>query len=162
MNSRKCLNQTQITIIDSLFTKFSDTSLARLHYAKGLQYLAQKLQRGGPLCQSMVETSSFIYRDIKWARDESARRREYEDAEIMKNEKKHGIRPRPLHKKNLLHDPLRDETLSYIINLLHDGTIKSQCDASVKDITKDSYFPVMQRCFKEKRKEAVFMYTRYQ
>ena len=138
LESRKCLNNSYTAIIDSLFVSLNDMSLVKLHYARGLElFMSRKIEKGAPLCVTLQETCSFIYRDILFARNQAIRRLE----------------------ETTIYDPVRDDTLQHIQKLLADGVVRSQCAASVSD--EKRHLPGIQYCFKERRKEAIRVYSRY-
>lgn len=164
LDTRQCLNMSYIAILDSLFVNLDDMSLVKLHYAKGLDYMAQKIHRGNSLCMALVETSSFIYRDIQFAKHEAIRLIEHENVMAEKAASvasSQGRKPKniPKAKEISLYDPVRNPTLEHIAQLLSSGTIKSQCDAIVTN--EKRHIHKIKHCIKEKRKAAIFVYTRF-
>src|ERR1700761_9734569 len=150
LESRQCFNQSFISIMDSLFEQLHDMKLTKYYYARGLSYISHKLQNGHQhhlLCPSLIETVSYVYRDIQWGRQEAINF-EYHQSKVTDER----------YKKEFRYDETRDPTINHIHNLLTSNIIKERCEQL--HIQKDQ-LSYIRECTKEKRKEVIKVYTRF-
>ena len=100
-----------------------------------------------------------------WHKNEERRLVEYDNLEIERrlNEArafKINVLNPPKKKEILMYDPVRDATLNHMLELISSGTVKAQCERAMLD-NNAREMPKIKQCFKEKRKAAVFKYTRF-
>jgi hypothetical protein len=137
----KCFSEEQMTVTDSLFNELTNVTTMKLYYAQLLEFMAHRLQRGSPLCQSMVEAADVIYRQMAWDRRARQHARTKDEAD-----------PRA----QLYYDEL-DATIAHFMELVTKHTLRAECDATITSQWRNQgpRWRALIVCTKERRKVAV-------
>lgn len=165
LEARYCFNNSFSTLLDDLFEKLNDKSMENFYYAKSINFLGQKIQRNihynadhhyalngnyGDLCNIFLETTSYIYREIKWSplirilNDGGGSRVGSNTEQINQDTNNNNI----------------ELTSNYILYLLNNNIFMDRC----KGIEKNGIIISMNKvkeCFKEKRKNAISVYIKF-
>lgn len=164
MESRQCFNTSYMSIIDSLFIHLSDTTLATYYYSRGLSFLGDRIISDREICQSIIETASHIYNDILWDVKEAVNLQYHKEQEIINNMKVISLQESKelRNKARIRYDKTRDSTIHHIQGLLTSNTIKEQCETfKNENADQPSQIHSIKKCIKDKRKQAIMVYTRF-
>ena len=178
LESRSCFNESYMSLIESLFDYIPDIKLKNMYYAKGLSFLGQKLHRNDELCQSIVDTMTYVYRDIiTWDKEETLnfqynlfKKGVNAESVSMKNEQRNKkvINGNYNRYENTLNDlqTIREKTIQHILSLLGNNKALIACKKIGNNVIQQQYglsnpLHELRRCMREKRKSALWKYAQF-
>ncbi len=170
LDARLCMNQSHTAVLDRLFEKMHDMELTKLYYARGLNFFGTRVQRGVDTCTAMLETASYVYRDMLYGRQETINWQFHENeraireaaaANVIKSggtviqsevAAQQAMRHVARATKEIVKDESRDPTIEHISRLLTENALRPQCDAVGQSPPQ---LVEMKLCLREKRKDAI-------
>lgn len=170
LEGRHCMNQSYTALLDRLFEPMRDMELTKLYYAKGMNFMGTRIQRGTDVCTAILETAGHVYREmlygrqylVNWKFHENERRiREAAAAQVIRNggtvtqsevAAQQAMRHVARGTEDIVKDEDRDATIEHIARLLSTNQLRPSCDAVQQS---PAQLVEMKLCLREKRKDAI-------